>query len=27
MHTLYAGDTGFGKSVAAIRTVYETTKE
>jgi hypothetical protein len=27
MHTLYAGDTGFGKSVAAIRTVYETTRE
>ncbi len=27
MHTLYAGDTGFGKSVAALRTVYETTKE
>lgn len=27
MHTLYAGDTGFGKSVAAIRTVYETSKE
>ena len=26
MHTLYAGDTGFGKSVAAIRTVYETTR-
>ncbi|MGB8211979.1 MAG: serine-rich protein [Anaerolineales bacterium] len=26
MHTLYAGDTGFGKSVAAIRTVYETTQ-
>jgi hypothetical protein len=25
MHTLFAGDTGFGKSVAAIRMAYETT--
>lgn len=25
MHTLYAGDTGYGKSVSAVRLVYETT--
>ncbi|MBI1793382.1 MAG: ATP-binding protein [Chloroflexi bacterium] len=25
MHTMFTGDTGFGKSVAAIRTAYETT--
>jgi len=25
MHTMFAGDTGFGKSVAAIRMAYETT--
>ena len=25
MHTIFAGDTGFGKSVAAIRMAYETT--
>ena len=25
MHTMFAGDTGFGKSVAAIRMLYEST--